>query len=73
METNPVKRIQEMIGPLPPELQQEVADYAPFLLEKKVHRKQTKRRLTWAGAFSEFRDQFTSLERQKKALEWRDD
>ena len=65
-----MNRIEEMMKQLPPELQQEVADFAQFLLDTKVHRKQKRLRLTWAGGLSEFRDQFTSLELQKKSLEW---
>jgi hypothetical protein len=55
-----MKTIEELIKELPPELQQEVSDFAQFLLD----------RMTWAGGLREFRDQFTSLELQKKALEW---
>jgi hypothetical protein len=65
-----MKPLEEMIKELPPELQQEVRDFAEFLLETKVRRKQKKLRMTWAGGLREFRDQFTSLELQKKALEW---
>lgn len=62
--------VEELIKQLPPELQQEVRDFAQFLLDTKVRPKQKKLRMTWAGALREFRDQFTSLELQKKALEW---
>ena len=65
-----MKTTEELIGELPPELQQEVRDLAQFLLNTKVSRKQKKLRMTWAGGLREFRDQFTSLELQKKALEW---
>ena len=65
-----MKTIEEKIRELPPELQQEAEDFVDFLLETKVHRKQKKLRMTWAGALREFRDQYTSLELQKKALEW---
>jgi hypothetical protein len=62
--------LEELIRELPPELLQEVYDFARFLLDTKVRRKQNKLRLSWAGALREFRDQFTSLGLQKKALEW---
>lgn len=65
-----MKNIDEMIKELPPEFQQEVRDFAEFLLEKKLHPKQKKLRMTWAGGLKEFRNQFTSLELPKKALEW---
>jgi Protein of unknown function (DUF2281) len=65
-----MKNLEELIRELPPELQQEVHDFAEFLLEKKLHPRQGKLRMRWAGALREFRGQFTSLELQKKALEW---
>jgi hypothetical protein len=65
-----MKKIEELLEELPAELQLEVEDFARFLLETKVRPKQRKLRLTWAGALSEFRGQFTSLELQKKALQW---
>ena len=68
-----MKKIEELFEELPVELQHEVEDFARFLLETKVHPKQRKLRLTWAGALSEFRGQFTSLELKKKALDgWGD-
>jgi len=65
-----MEALRELIDQLPPDLQQEVQDFVEFLLEKKLRRKQKKLRLTWAGALRKYRDQFTSLELQKKALEW---
>ncbi len=65
-----MKDLEELIRELPPELQEEVHDFAQFLLKKKLRPRQKKLRMTWAGALREFRDQFTSLELQKKALEW---
>ena len=62
--------IEVLIEKLPPELQQEVYDFAQFLFMTKVNPKQKKLRLSWAGGLSEFRDQYTSLDLQKKALEW---
>lgn len=58
---------------LPPELQQEVVDLAQFLVQKRISKRGRKLRQDWAGALSEYRDQYTSLELQKKALEWRGD
>lgn len=65
-----MKTFEELIKELPPELQKEVYDFAKFLLEAKAHPRQKKLRMTWAGALREFRDKFTSIELQKKALEW---
>ena len=68
-----MKTIEEMIKELPSELQQEVLDFAEFLIEKRAQKKGRKLRQDWAGALREYRDQYTSLELQKKALEWRED
>jgi len=62
--------LEEKIRELPPELQKEVEDFVEFLLEKRAKRKQKKLRMSWAGALKEFCNQYTSLELQKKALEW---
>ncbi len=64
--------LKGLIEKLPPELSQEVSDFIEFLLKKRA-RSKGKLRLDWAGGLREFRDQFTSLELQKKALEWRGD
>jgi hypothetical protein len=65
-----MKKIDNLIDQLSPELQDEVYDFAQFLLKKKTQPKQTKLRMSWAGGLREFRDEFTSIELQKKSLEW---
>ncbi|VVB84850.1 Uncharacterised protein [uncultured archaeon] len=65
-----METVEELINELPPDLKREVYDFARFLLESKVHHRQKKMRLTWAGALREYRDKYTSLELQKKSLEW---
>ncbi|MCL6642855.1 MAG: DUF2281 domain-containing protein [Candidatus Bipolaricaulota bacterium] len=67
-----MKTLTEKIHELPPEFQREVEDFVDFLLERKVSpsKSQRKLRLSWAGALREFRDRFTALELQQKALEW---
>ena len=66
-------RIEEMVAKLPPELQQEVEDFVQFLIEKRARKAGKKLRQDWAGALTKYRDQYTALELQKKALEWRGD
>ena len=61
-----MKRLDEIIEQLPPE----VFDFAQFLLKAKTKPKQEKLRMSWAGGLIEFREKFTSIELQKKALEW---
>ena len=60
--------LEKLIEELPPELQQEVEDFARFLLETKVRpvagQARDKPTLSWAGALSDLRDQYTSVELQ---------
>jgi len=65
-----MESIEELMEKLPPDLQEEVRDFAQFLVERRAKPKQKKLRLTWAGGLREFRDQYTSPELQKKSLEW---
>lgn len=65
-----MKTVEELIKELPSDLQREVRDFAQYLLDTKVRAKRNKLRMRWAGGLREFRDKFTSLELQKKALEW---
>ena len=68
-----MRTLEDMIKELPPELRKEVEDFAQFLLEKRAQKYGRKLRQDWAGALREYRDRYTSLELQKKALEWRGD
>jgi hypothetical protein len=68
-----MKALEDLIKELPQELRQEVQDFANYLVETKIRPRRTKLRMDWAGGLSEFRGQYTSLELQRKALEWRGD
>ncbi len=65
-----MQTITNKIRFLPPELQREVEDFVDFLLAKTA-RQEGKRFLKqdWAGGLAQFRDQYTALELQQKALE----
>ncbi len=65
-----MKTLEELLKELPPDLQEEVRHFANSLLETKARPMHRKLRMSWAGGLSEFRDQFTSLELQRKVLEW---
>jgi hypothetical protein len=67
------KTINEMIKKLPPELQKDVFDFVEFLLEKRAKKMGRRLRQDWAGSLRNYCDQYTSLDLQKKALEWRGD
>ncbi len=58
---------------LPPDLQEEVRDFVGFLLEKRAKKRGRTLRQDWAGALQDYRDQYTSLELEQRALEWRGD
>ncbi len=66
-------QIEQKIKKLSPELQHEVEDFIEFLIERKKVKSGKKLRQDWAGALRDFRDQYTSLELQKKSLDWRGD
>lgn len=64
--------IEEKLKQLPQNLQQEVMDFIEFLTKKRQSSKKKKPTLNWIGGLKEYRDQFTSVELQRKATEWRD-
>ena len=64
--------MENKIKTLPLELQQEVSDFVDFLIEKKsIPAQKRKLKQDWAGSLSEYRDQFTALQLQEKAGDWR--
>ena len=65
------KRLDSVLD-LPSELRDRDVEVIILPVEKDKKRK-TKLSQNWAGALSDYRDQYTSLELQKKALEWRGD
>jgi hypothetical protein len=71
--TEEMENIEEIVRKLPPELKQEVEDFVNFLIERKARKHGRKLRQDWAGALKDYREQYTSLELQEKALEWRGD
>ena len=70
---NAVEEIAELVRKLPEDAQAEVRDFARFLAGRRPRPKQEFLRLSWAGGLREYRDRYTSIELQKKALERRGD
>ncbi len=68
MESAIIEKIRE----LPPELQEEVIHFIDFLRTKKSSKQKKKPNLEWVGGLKAYRDQYTALELQKKASDWRD-
>jgi hypothetical protein len=64
--------LREKLDSLPPQIQKEAMDYIEFLVKK--YRKRSKKgplNLRWAGSLADLKGEFTSVELQHKASEWR--
>ena len=68
-----VKPLEELVQELPPDMRAEVRDFVESLLAKRGRHPGRTLRQDWAGALSEYRYQYTALELQRRALEWRGD
>lgn len=64
------KPLEEVIQALPLEIQEEVRDFIEFLLERRSRRPKAQLQLNWRGALRDLREQHTSVELQREALEW---
>jgi hypothetical protein len=62
--------LEEIVQQLPPELRREVQEYAEALLRRHDQKKDHRLRQDWAGALSDYKDQYTGVQLQKKTLEW---
>ena len=65
------KPLPELIDELPLPAQKAAREYIEFLLTKYAPSPNKKLRQSWAGALRDYKNQYTSLELQKKALELR--
>ena len=65
------EEIVERVQFLPEDKQREVLTFIEALASEQEDIPKTGLRQDWAGALSEYKDGFTSVELQKKALEWR--
>ena len=70
--TNTRERLQTLVKELPPELHEDVISYVESILPKKKAKNKYLRQ-DWAGALKGHYDEYTSVELQKKALEWWED
>ena len=70
-----VEEIGVKIKKLPEHLIPEVLDYIEFLLNKYGNKKtvesKNKFKFDWEGGLSKLKDQYTSVELQHKATDWR--
>jgi hypothetical protein len=67
------KSLEEIVRELPPDSQAKVRQFVETLLKTTDDRANKKFKQNWAGALSDYRDKYTSLELQQKSLEWRGD
>lgn len=63
------KSLPELVKELPPDAQMMVRDFVEFLLMKYGRKSGQKLRQDWTGILRDYRDQYTALELQQKALE----
>lgn len=65
--------ILERIQDLPPDLQDEVLDFAEFLAARRSLKPTGQLRLDWRGALQHLREEQTSVDLQHEALRMRED
>jgi hypothetical protein len=66
---NVIKNIEKKINQLTPGMIRELDRYLDYLINKRIARKPRKLKQDWAGALKDI--EMTSIELQKKALDWR--
>ena len=64
-----IKKIETKINKLSPGLISELDRYLDFLINKRVSNKPKRLKLDWAGKLKDIK--MSSVELQKKALDWR--
>ena len=67
IEEDIVAKLQEM----PDDMKLEALQFVEVLHKRHVGNAKGKLRMDWAGGLKEYRDKYTSLELQKKSLDWR--
>ena len=65
------KPLEDLVQELAPEMRDQVRDFVEFLLSKRGPHSPKPLRQDWAGALRDYRQQYTSLELEGKAMEWR--
>jgi hypothetical protein len=65
--------LDQLVRKLPPDSQAKVREFVESLIEQQGHESSGHLRQSWAGALSDYRDQFTPVELQKRSLDWRAD
>ena len=69
---NSLKTIENKISQLPPGLVLKLDDYLDYLLsQRKIKTNSSFLRQSWAGGLKEYHNEYSSVELQKLAIEWR--
>jgi hypothetical protein len=68
-----IKDIENKVHKLPSNLLEEVDDYIDFLIFKKQKKEYKGKKLKqkWAGALKQYNREYTSVQLQKQAMQWR--
>jgi len=66
---NALKNIESKINKLTPGMIEDLDRYLDYLINRKVIRKSRRLKQDWAGGLKDIK--LTSIELQKKALDWR--
>jgi hypothetical protein len=63
--------LKKILENMDADLQEEVINFIQFIILKKSKKKKYLNQ-SWAGGLSELKDKYTSIQLQKKSLEWMD-
>ena len=63
--------LEDLVKQLPPDLRQEVEDFARYLVEKHVPAQRRPMRFTWVGALQDLGKRVTSVELQHEIMAMR--
>ena len=65
-----IEPLDQLLKELPPESQAEVRNFVEALIKRRERKSNGHLRQSWAGVLEDHREEFTSLELQKKSLDW---
>jgi hypothetical protein len=66
-----MKNLEDMINELPPELRDKVEGFVRKLIDANSAKTRKKPTFSWAGALSDLKGTYSSVDLQHKLLEWR--
>lgn len=69
--TMTLEQVITVVKELPPELRQEVGDFALFLQHRRLKERASPPTFEWMGALQELRENYTSVDLQHEAAGWR--